>query len=114
MKGYMQRSMRLLGKSGQPTVTDNIRVMESAQEITYRPVVKTLGLARESEEERVFALRTDPLRMELFNRKVCDEMRLDWKAPLAIANGVFEQGVKVAQEGAGLADSKKPADVVEV
>merc|ERR1719362_2005748 len=97
MKGYMQRSMRLLGKSGQPTVTDNVRVIESAQEITFRPVVKTLGVPRESEEERVFAIRTDPLRMELFNRKACDEMRLNWTAPLTIANLVFEQVVKVAQ-----------------
>merc|ERR1719210_1569942 len=39
MSGYMQRTMRLLGKPGSPTVTDNIRVIESAQEITYRPVV---------------------------------------------------------------------------
>merc|ERR1712107_843629 len=38
MTGYMQRTMRTLEKPGSPTVTDNIRVMESAQEITYRPV----------------------------------------------------------------------------
>ena len=39
-RGYMQRTMRLLEKPGSPTVTDNIRVIESAQVITYRPVVK--------------------------------------------------------------------------
>merc|ERR1712032_1507803 len=38
MSGYMQRSMRLLEKPGSPTVTDNIRVMEGAREILYRPV----------------------------------------------------------------------------
>merc|ERR1719210_389233 len=62
MSGSMQRSMRLLEKSGRPTVTDNIRVLEQAQEITYRPVTD----GQEGEEERVFALRTDPLRLEMF------------------------------------------------
>merc|ERR1712079_228295 len=57
MSGYMQRTMRLLEKPGSPTVTDNIRVIESAKEITYRPVVNNV----ESEEERVFTMRADPL-----------------------------------------------------
>eukprot|EP00415_Alexandrium_ostenfeldii_P002028 UN2028 len=39
MSGYMQRTMRILEKPGSPTVTDNIRVIESAHDITYRPVV---------------------------------------------------------------------------
>merc|ERR1712045_294891 len=39
LSGFMQRSMRILEKPGSPTVTDNLRVNESAQEITYRPVV---------------------------------------------------------------------------
>merc|ERR1712050_413241 len=51
MSVYMQRSMRLLEKPGSPTVTDNIRVMEGAREILYRPVKN----GQESEEERVFA-----------------------------------------------------------
>ena len=62
-QGYMQRTMRILEKPGSPTVTDNIRVIESAQEITYKPVVNGV----ESGEERVFALRKDPLRMEMFS-----------------------------------------------
>merc|ERR1712127_1132832 len=71
MSGYMQRSMCIVEKPGSPTVTDNIRVIESAQEITYRPVVN----GTESEEERVFALRADPLRLEMFCRNSKDEMR---------------------------------------
>merc|ERR1712241_1577003 len=39
LNGCMQRSMRLTGKTGKPTVTDNIRVLEQAQEIQYRPVI---------------------------------------------------------------------------
>merc|ERR1719327_1479366 len=87
MRGYMQRTMRILEKPGSPTVTDNIRVIESAQEITYRPVVNGV----ESEEERVFALRTDPLRFEMFCRNSNGSMRLDWQAPRSICTGVFDQ-----------------------
>merc|ERR1712062_584776 len=55
----------------------NIRVLESAQEITYRPVINGV----EAEEERVFALRKDPLRFEMFCRSSKDEMRWIGKPP---------------------------------
>jgi len=84
--GFMQRTMRLLGKPGKPTVTDNVRVVESALEIVYTPVVN----GKEGGEERVFAMRSDPLRMELFARNASDEMRLEWQAPLAVANDIFD------------------------
>merc|ERR1712127_686564 len=93
MSGYLQRTMRILDKPGSPTVTDNIRVIESAREITYRPVVSTA----ESEEERVFALRSDPLRLEMFCRHSRDEMRLDWKAPRSVCVPVFDATVAAAQ-----------------
>jgi len=93
MQGYCQRSMRLLEKTGSPTVTDNIRVVESAQEITYRPVVNNT----ESDEERVFALRHDPLRLEMFCRNSKDEMRLDWQAPKSVCTPVFDATVAAAQ-----------------
>jgi len=93
MQGYMQRTMRILEKPGSPTVTDNIRVIESAQEITYKPVVNGV----EAGEERVFALRKDPLRMEMFKRNSCDEMRLDWQAPKSICIPVFDATVAAAQ-----------------
>jgi len=93
MRGYMQRSMRILDKPGSPTVTDNIRVIESAQEITYRPVVNNV----ESEEERVFALRADPLRFEMFCRNSRDEMRLDWQAPRSLCIPVFDATLAAAQ-----------------
>merc|ERR1719356_1589478 len=92
LNGCMQRSMRLLEKSGKPTVTDNIRVLEQAQEITYRPVTN----GQEGEEERVFALRTDPLRLEMFCRHSRDGMRLDWQAPRAMANEIFDSTAKTA------------------
>merc|ERR1719232_1832189 len=84
--------MRLLGKPGAPTVTDNLRIVESAQEITYRPVINGV----ESAEERVFALRTDPLRFEMFCRRGSDNLRLDWQAPRSICTDVFDKTVKAA------------------
>merc|ERR1712241_225993 len=75
------------------SVSDNIRVIESAQEITYRPVINNV----ESEEERVFALRTDPLRLEMFKRHSKDEMRLDWQAPRSLCVLVFGATVTAAQ-----------------
>merc|ERR1719210_1719803 len=93
LNGFMQRSMRLVGKPGSPTVTDNLRVIESAQEITYRPVMNGV----EAEEERVFALRKDPLRFEMFCRHSKDEMRLDWQAPRSICTDVFEQTTTAAK-----------------
>merc|ERR1711884_509551 len=93
LSGFMQRSMRLTGKSDKPTVTDNIRVLEQAQEITYRPVTN----GQEGAEERVFALRTDPLRLEMFSRNTTDGMRLDWQAPCATANEIFDRTAEVAQ-----------------
>merc|ERR1719517_126881 len=93
MSGYMQRSMRLLEKPGSPTVTDNIRVMEGAREILYRPVKN----GQESEEERVFALRTGPLRFEMFSRNARDNMRFDWTAPRSVAISVFDSTAAVAR-----------------
>merc|ERR1719245_1066801 len=93
MSGFMQRSKRLLEKSDKPTVIENIRVLEQAQEITYRPVRE----GNEVEEERVFALRTDPLRLEMFSRNSKDGMRLEWQAPRATANEVFDRTAEVAQ-----------------
>merc|ERR1712079_803136 len=93
MSGYMQRTMRLLEKPGSPTVTDNVRVIESEREITYRPVVNDV----ESEEERVFALRMDPLRFEMFCRNSKDEMRLDRQVPRSVCVPVFDATVAAAQ-----------------
>merc|ERR1719414_1395950 len=85
--GFMQRSMRLLEKPGSPTIVDNLRVIESAKEITYRTLVNGV----ESQEEKVFALRKDPLRFEMFCRNAGDSMRLDWQAPRSICTAVFDQ-----------------------
>ena len=87
-----QRTMRLSEKSGSPTVTENIRFNECAQEITFRPVANGV----ESEEERVYALRTDPLRLEMFSRSSKDGARSDWQAPSSMCVSIFDATVAVA------------------
>merc|ERR1719210_1083244 len=51
----------------------------------------------EAEEERVFALRKDPLRFEMFCRHSKDEMRLDWQAPRSVCTDVFDQTTTAAK-----------------
>ena len=93
-------------------MTDNLRVVESAMEITYKPVINGV----ESAEERFFLLRTDPLRFGMFSRNAIDNMRLDWQAPcsfctensgraLAAASGTLTRSTRqssVAGELVGL------------
>merc|ERR1712117_321236 len=109
MSGFMQRSMRLLEKPGKPIVTENIRVLEQAQEITYRPVKDD----EEAVEERVFALRTDPLRLEMFSRNAKDGMRLDWTAPRAVANEVFEATAGAAAKETGAKPRANPLSAAQ-
>ena len=81
--------MRLLEKPGSPAIIDHLRVIENARDITYRSVVNGV----ESQEERVFALRTGPLRFEMFCRDSNGSMRLDGQAPRSICIAVFEQTI---------------------
>jgi len=99
MPGYLQRSMRLLERPGSPMMTENVRVCGASKEITYRPVVH----AEEVAEERVFALRVDPLRCELFSRRADDQVRIDWQAPRTLALDIF------ASVEAAAAPTKAPA-----
>ena len=72
--GYMVRSMRLIPTN--KVSTDNIRVNEAAQEIIFRSVKGGV----EGTEERVLALRTEPLRCEIHCREVSTEVRVNWEA----------------------------------
>jgi len=91
--GYMTRVMTLNGKPGKPSVTDNIYVNEQAQEILYRNVDNGV----ESKDERVFVVRQDPLRCEIFMRHSTDRLRVYWKAPRTVAKTLFDGVTKFAQ-----------------
>merc|ERR1712065_30987 len=71
---------------------DNIRVNEAAQEIIFRSVKGGV----EGTEERVLALRTEPLRCEIHCREVSTEVRVNWKAPRATVGQIFDAIDKAA------------------
>uniref|UniRef100_A0A7S4T1J3 Alpha/beta hydrolase fold-3 domain-containing protein n=1 Tax=Alexandrium monilatum TaxID=311494 RepID=A0A7S4T1J3_9DINO len=105
MPGYLQRSMRLLERPGSPVMTENVRVLAASKEITYRPVVR----GEEVAEERVFALRVDPLRCELFSRRADDQVRIDWQAPRTLAIDIFASVEATAAPKAPAAGPSKSA-----
>merc|ERR1711991_639309 len=86
----MVRSMRLIPTN--KVSTDNIRVNEAAQEIIFRSVKGGV----EGTEERVLALRTEPLRCEIHCREVSTEVRVNWKAPRATVGQIFDAIDKAA------------------
>lgn len=86
---YMTRFMNLTDKKDKPLVIDNVYVDEESQEIKYR--VLELKRGGESLDERIFAIRTSPLRCEMWCRHTKDELRVDWQAPKAVAQEVFKK-----------------------
>lgn len=86
---YMTRFMNLTDKKDKPLVIDNVYVDEESQEIKYR--VLELKRGGESLDERIFAIRTSPLRCEMWCRHAKDELRVDWQAPKAVAQEVFNK-----------------------
>eukprot|EP00411_Alexandrium_monilatum_P035266 CAMPEP_0175352970 /NCGR_PEP_ID=MMETSP0095-20121207/12199_1 /TAXON_ID=311494 /ORGANISM="Alexandrium monilatum, Strain CCMP3105" /LENGTH=620 /DNA_ID=CAMNT_0016650569 /DNA_START=1 /DNA_END=1863 /DNA_ORIENTATION=+ len=80
-----------------PTSTDDIHVSEGAGEIVWWPATDCHPAARgEGEAERVFALREDPLRMELFSRCSRSGMHLDWQVPRSRATHLFDAATAAA------------------
>ena len=55
--------------------------------ITYTPVINGV----EPAEERVFALRTDPLRFKMFSGNAIDNMRSKWQAPRSVCTEGFDR-----------------------
>jgi len=86
-EAHMTRFMNLTDKKDKDLVIDNVYVDEESQEIKYR--VLELQRGGESLDERVFAIRTSPLRCEMWCRHSADELRVDWQAPKGVAQGVF-------------------------
>ena len=72
------RSMTIdaMGKS----VQDHIYINEHKGEFVYRLVDPDTSL--ETDDERVIAIKENPLRMELFHRRISNGHRLFWEAPI--------------------------------
>merc|ERR1712196_31 len=74
-EGFVTRSMRQISEN--KIVTENIRLLEDAQEILIRKVIDGV----ESKTEGVLALRTEPLRCEFHCRSTKTQMKKISKAP---------------------------------
>jgi len=85
--GYLEREMTLDDHPNKPTVTDRVYVNEKAQEVVYRQVEN----GKENDEERVFLMRQNPLRMEMYSRHSYDKLRVYWKAPRSVATIIFDE-----------------------
>merc|ERR1719204_1838675 len=92
-RGSMQRTMTLNYHPAKPTMTENVYPDDRAREIIYRKVTD----GREEEDERVFAVRENPLRMEMFSRHSKDRLRTHWRAPRSAVTQIFDGVVAMGQ-----------------
>ena len=81
-----------LGKS----VRDHIYASECKGEIIYRLVDPATNL--ETDDERVVAIKENPLRMELYHRRVSNGHRLCWEAPVHSVQQLAQKLVDYASE----------------
>jgi len=91
-EGYVFRSMRKI--SDNRVVVEHIRLNEGAQEILIRNVKKGI----ESNDERVFALRTEPLRCEYHCRNAKDQMKVISKEPASFVQEIFDCIINAAKD----------------
>jgi hypothetical protein len=95
--GYLARSMTI--NSSGATVQEHIYASERKGEIIYRIVDP--GTKRETDDERVIAVKDGPLRMEFFHRHVSDGYRTFWQAPLDSVQQMIQELVDYAAKTEG-------------
>merc|ERR1719346_244603 len=77
-EGFVRRTLVVNGKT-QPT--ENIYSYEANCEVVYRVLDKW---GKETDIERVVALRSHPLQLEFHCRNRQDGFRIDWKVPKTV------------------------------
>merc|ERR1719210_1953776 len=95
--GYLARSMTI--NSSGASVQEHIYASERKGEIMYRIVDP--GTKRETDDERVIAVKDCPLRMEFFHRHVSDGYRSYWQAPLDSVKQMVQELVDYAAKTEG-------------
>ena len=73
-------------------VTENLRVVKSAREITYQHVGQRCGVCRGA---RLCSAHR-PTAVQMFNRNAIDNMRSDWQAPRSGCTEGFDRTVTAA------------------
>merc|ERR1712113_219901 len=92
--GFLVRSMTI-NATGK-TVEEHIRSDKSKGELTFRLINNFTK--QETGEERVIALKMQPLRLEFYCRSVSTGVRLHWAAPVGPLQAMIP---KLAQHAAG-------------
>merc|ERR1712209_282125 len=95
--GYLARSMTI--NSSGATVQEHIYASERKGEMIYRLVDS--ATKRETDDERVIAVKEGPLRLEFFHRHVSDGYRSYWNAPLDSVKQMVEELVDYAAKNEG-------------
>merc|ERR1711963_3269 len=68
-------------------IFDNDYTDEQSATIAYRRLELQRG--GEALDEKLFAIRQAPLRMEMWSRHTKDQLRVDWQAPKQVALEIF-------------------------
>merc|ERR1712064_69472 len=82
--GFLKRSYRIISQNR--TKLEHVRVNEAAQELIFN----TIKDGKESDNENVWTLATNPLRCEIHSRKASDQMRVRWELQHEQANEIFD------------------------
>merc|ERR1712045_849857 len=91
-QGYLVRKMRL--KATGEMVTERITINEESGIVSYNKCDES---GRPGDVERVLAINT-PLRLEFYERSARSGLRVDWKAPFAMARDTFSNLVQLAKK----------------
>ena len=95
--GYLARSMTINPTGAR--VQEHIYASERKGEIIYRIVDP--ATKKETDDERVIAVKEGPLRMEFFHRRVSDGYRTYWQAPLDSVKQMVQELVDYAAKTEG-------------
>merc|ERR1711884_137304 len=98
--GYLARSM-IINPTGK-RVEEHIYASERKGEVIYRLVDPETK--KETDDERVIAVKEGPLRMEFFHRNVSDGFRIYWPAPVDSVKDMVQELVVFASGNEGKGD----------
>lgn len=86
-------------KSTGKRVEEHIYASERKGEMIYRLV--DADSKAETDDERVIAVKENPLRMEFFHRHVSDGFRMYWQAPVDSVQRMIQELVDYAAQSEG-------------
>merc|ERR550525_366059 len=89
--GFVKRTYK--PRSSKEVISEKVTIFEELGEVVF---CKLDNRGRDGDYERVIAVHTGPLRMELYERNTTDDMRVAWKEPYSTAVDYFTNIVTLA------------------